>query len=630
MSRNRKALIRILAALLIFLPALILFRFSPLKTVGEVAECWHVKDPRFYAAFCPFLIAYLIVGYDVIIKAVRNLFSGRLLDENFLMVVATFGAIALLDLPEACGVMLFYQVGELFQRYAVGKSRRSIAALMDIRPDSARVLVNGEERVLMPEEVTEGDILLVRAGERVPVDAVLTEGEVTVDLSSLTGESLPKVLTAGEEVLSGAVDLSGEVRLRAVRKYKESTVARILDLVENASARKAKAENFITKFARFYTPIVVGAALLIGVLPPLFIGHWGEWLKKALTFLVVSCPCALVISVPLSFFGGIGGASKKGILIKGGSALERLASADTFLFDKTGTITKGRFEVVEVYPAERAKEILAAAAIAEGSSNHPIAKSVMAYAPTVDRDGFTVQEMAGRGIKAVKGEDVILVGNEKLFAEECLPIEKRESEGTLLYVARKGEFLGVITVSDVPKENAAEVIAYLREEGCRSVMLTGDRFDAAKEVAKQVGVDDFAADLLPQQKVEWLERILSERKGEKGVCFIGDGINDAPVLAMADVGIAMGGIGSDAAIEAADVVLMKDDLASIPRAKKIAGKTMRIVRENIAFALGIKAAVLLLTALGLMGSYAMWLAVFADVGVAVIAILNAMRTLGSR
>ena len=626
MSRNRKALVRILAAGGIFLVALILYHLTPLRSIADAADGWHLSDYRFYLYVLPFFAAYLIVGYDVILKAGRNIFTGRFLDENLLMTVATFGAIALLDMPEACAVMLFYQIGELFQRYAVGKSRRSIAALMNIRPDIARVVRDGEEIVISPEEVEEGDILTVRAGERVPVDGVVTEGEGSLDTSSLTGESVPRDFAVGDEILSGAINLSGEIKLRALKKYGESTVARILDLVENAAARKAKTENFITKFARYYTPAVVGAALLLGVIPPLFSGNWTAWIEKALTFLVVSCPCALVISVPLSFFGGIGGASKKGILIKGGGALEKLARADLFLFDKTGTITKGSFEVTEVYPEERSAEILAAAAIAEGASNHPIARSVMRYAPIADRSGYEIKEIVGRGVKAI-GADEILVGNEKLLREEKVEFEEFKRNGTILYVAKNGRYLGAIAVADVPKENAAEVIKELREDGCRTMMLTGDRAAVAKEIAEKVGVDEYAAELLPQDKVERTSALLSERSGKGEVCFVGDGVNDAPVLAMADVGVSMGGIGSDAAIEASDVVLMRDDLSAVPQAKNIAKRTMRIVRENIGFALGVKAFVLLFTALGLLGSFAMWIAVFADVGVAMLAILNAMRTL---
>ena len=627
MKKNKKLLIRILVAFAVFLVGIVLYKLTPLKSFGEVAEKWSFGDYRFYLFILPFLAAYLIVGYDVILKAGRNLLSGRLLDENFLMVVATFGAIALLDLPEACGVMLFYQVGELFQRYAVGKSRRSIAALMDIRPDIARVLRDGKEVVISPEEVEIGDVLILRAGERVPVDSVVLEGKGSFDTSSLTGESLPRDVRAGEEVLSGSINIWGEVKLRACKKYDDSTVRKILDLVQNAAAKKAKAENFITKFARYYTPVVVIAALLIGVIPPIFLKDWGGWIKKALTFLVVSCPCALVISVPLSFFGGIGGASKRGILVKGGGALERLAKADVFVFDKTGTITKGSFSVVDVFPAERAKEILTAAAIAEGASNHPIARSVVEFAPAVDRDGYEVEEIAGRGVKAVKKGGVILVGNAAFLKEQGIPFEEAQNPFTTLYVAENGAYLGRVMVSDVPKENAAEVIRGLKAEGCRTIMLTGDREATAKAVAAEVGVDECVADLLPQDKAAWVETLLSKETKDGAVCFVGDGINDAPVLAMADVGVSMGGIGSDAAIEASDVVLMQDDLASIKEGRRIAKKTMRIVRENVVVALGIKVGVMLLTALGLMGAFAMWLAVFADVGVAMLAIINAMRTL---
>ena len=627
MRRERKALIRILSAFVIFLAAAVSFHLTPLKSVAEAAKGWHVADPLFYLYAVPFLVAYAIVGYDVVYKAARGVVRGRFLDENFLMVVATFGAIALLDLPEACGVMLFYQVGELFQRYAVGKSRRSIAALMDIRPETARVLREGEEVILAPEEVAVGDVLILRAGERVPLDGVVTEGQGSFDVSSLTGESLPFAFEVGDEALSGAINLEGEIKIRATKAYADSTVAKILDLVENAATRKAKAENYITKFARYYTPIVVGAALLLAVIPPIFLGGWKDWINRALTFLVVSCPCALVISVPLSFFGGIGGASKRGVLIKGGGALERLAKVDTFLFDKTGTITKGSFEVSEVYPAERREEILAAAAIAESASNHPIARSVMAYAPATDHSGYEIREIAGRGVIAV-GEEEILVGNGKLLEERLVEYSPLEKAGTVLYVARGGKYLGAIVVSDLPKENAAEVIGSLHSEGCRTVMLTGDAESVARAVAERVGVDEYHAGLLPQDKVAYMEALLAARKDEKkGVCFVGDGINDAPVLALADVGISMGGIGSDAAIEASDIVLLHDDLSAIPTAKRNARRTMRIVRENIGLALGVKVAVLALTAFGVLGALSMWLAVFADVGVAMLAILNAMRCL---
>lgn len=627
MKRNKKQLLRILVAFGFFLVGIVLYKLTPLKTFAEVAEGWNLKDYRFYLFVLPFLVSYVIVGYDVIYKAVRGLFAGRLLDENFLMVVATFGAIALLDLPEACGVMLFYQVGELFQRYAVGKSRRSIAALMDIRPDIARVLRDGEEKVISPEEVEVGDILVLRAGERVPVDAVVLEGHGVFDTSSLTGESVPREVAMGEEVISGSINIAGEVKLRAVKKYGESAVQKILDLVQNAAAKKAKTENFITNFAHYYTPIVVVSALLIGVIPPIFLGDWGGWIKKALTFLVVSCPCALVISVPLSFFGGIGGASRRGILVKGGGALERLAKANVFVFDKTGTITKGRFSVVEVFPAENAKEILTAAAVAEGASNHPIARSVVEYAPSVDRDGYLIEEVAGRGVRATKDGEIILVGNAALMKENDVVFEENATPYTTLYVAENGKYLGRVTVSDTPKENAADVIRSLKAEGARTIMLTGDRKATAEAVAAEVGVDVCVADLLPQDKAEWVEKLITEKGSVGSVCFVGDGINDAPVLAMADVGVSMGGIGSDAAIEASDVVLMQDDLASIKEGRRIAKKTMRIVRENVAVALGVKGAVLILTALGLMGAFAMWLAVFADVGVAMLAIINAMRTL---
>jgi len=627
MKKYRFTLIRIIVAAVIFAVSMILFRFTPLRVCAEVAEGYAFTDPRFYAYLIPYLVAFGIVGYDVILRAGRNLLSGRLLDENFLMVVATFGAIALLDLAEACGVMLFYQVGELFQKYAVGKSRRSIASLMDLRPDKARVLRGEEEIILSPEEIEVGDLVVIYAGERVPVDGIVAEGRGEWDLSSLTGESMPRAFSEGEEVLGGAINLSGVVKIRAEKRYAESTVAKILEMVENASSRKAKTENFITKFARYYTPAVVIAAILIGVVPPLFMGGWSDWIKRALTFLVVSCPCALVISVPLSFFGGIGGASKEGVLIKGGNYLELLAKADVFLFDKTGTLTQGKFEVSEVYPESNRDEILRCAAIAEGGSNHPIAQSVLKYAGARDVSGYRIEEIPGRGMRAMGQGEVILAGNAALLREEGVLLGDEPPVGTTVYVARDGGYLGRIGISDLPKENAAEVIGNLRESGCRTVMLTGDGEFAARKVASDIGVTEYAAELLPQDKVERVAAIIEERKGSGAVCFVGDGINDAPVLGVADLGISMGGVGSDAAIEASDVVLMKDDLSAIPVAKGIAKRTMRIVWQNIIFALGVKFVVLLLAALGLMGAYAMWVAVFADVGVAMLAILNAMRTL---
>ena len=460
------------------------------------------------------------------------------------------------------------------------------------------------------------------------MDCVAVEGRGSVDASSLTGEFLPRDFSEGDEILSGAINLTGAVKVKALKKYEDSTVAKILDMVENASSRKAKSENFITKFARYYTPAVVIGALALGIIPPVFTGGWAVWIKRALTFLVVSCPCALVISVPLSFFGGIGGASRAGILIKGGNYIESLAKKGTFVFDKTGTLTMGAFEVAEVYPVDKASEILRAAAIAESGSLHPIAQSVLKYAPVTDADGYSLTEIAGRGVKAEGRGEIILCGNREFMIENGVDFPSDNHAGTAVYVAKNGGFLGNIIISDKIKPNAAQTVCELKKSGCRTVMLTGDNAPAARIVAEKAGVDEYSANLLPQDKVSAVENIIATKKPGEAVCFVGDGINDAPVLSVSDVGVSMGGIGSDAAIEASDVVLMHDDLSSIITARRIAVKTMRIVRQNVIFALSVKAAVLLLTAVGiteLIGG--MWLAVFADVGVAVLAILNAMRTL---
>ena len=539
MKKNQKSLIRIIVSLALFSAGLIAFKLTPLSAFESYAEGWKIGDFRFYAYVLPFIAAYLIVGYDVVLKAGRNLFSGRLLDENFLMTVATFGAIALCDFPEACGVMLFYQVGELFQSYAGGKSRKSIAALMDIRPPSACVLRGGEETTVSPEDVAVGEIIIVRAGERVPVDGVVVEGSGSVDASSLTGESLPRDFSEGDEILSGSINLNGVIKIRATKVYTDSTVAKILNLVENASARKARTENFITKFARVYTPAVVTGAAIIALLPPVFAGNWAVWINRGLTFLVVSCPCALVISVPLSFFGGIGAASKAGVLVKGGNYLELLAKADTFVFDKTGTLTEGSFGVTEIYPASKAAEVLRLAAIAESGSIHPIAQSIVRRAGRADSEGYTIKEVAGRGVKAEKNGDVILAGNARFMAEEGVEIPKQKSTGSIVYVAKKGTFVGFVVVSDRIKAGANGAIKTLKDGGAKTFMLTGDNESAAAAVAETIGVDGYAAQLLPQDKVARVEKIISEKKSG-AVCFLGDGINDAPVLSIADVGVSMG------------------------------------------------------------------------------------------
>lgn len=587
---------------------------------------YHFAELNRYINLALFMALYLFIGGDVAWKAIKGLFRGHVMDENLLMFIASAGAFVVGEYPEAVAVMLFYQVGELFQGYAVRKSRASIASLMDIRPDTATVLREGKEIVVSPEEVTTGEIIVVRPGERIPLDGTVIEGVSTLNMTALTGESLPKDVCAGDSAVSGALNLSGLIKIRCEKEYGESTVARILDLVENASAKKAKAENFISRFSAVYTPVVVLAALILGVLPPLIIAYndwsvWSDWIYRALTFLVVSCPCALVLSVPLSFFGAIGGAAKAGILIKGGNYFEILDKTDTVILDKTGTVTEGSFAVKQVIPQDRRDEILSAAAVAEKNSLHPVAKSVSAAAPKVESEGYAVTEKAGMGVIAQKEDDVIAAGNEKLMRSLNVDFISGDEAGTIVYVARNGKYLGRIVIGDTVKKDSAAAIKELRANGVKTVMLTGDNEQTAASVAAEVGVDEYKSELLPQDKVTQTEKYLG-RKNK--TAFVGDGINDAPVLMRADVGVAMGGIGSDCAIEAADVVLMHDNLSSFLKAKRIAKKTMRIVRENIVFSLGVKAAVLILSALGLAG---MWLAVFADVGVAVIAVLNAMRML---
>ena len=585
---------------------------------------YHFAELNRYINLALFMALYLFIGGDVAWKAIKGLFRGHVMDENLLMFIASAGAFVVGEYPEAVAVMLFYQVGELFQGYAVRKSRASIASLMDIRPDTATVLREGKEIVVSPEEVKTGEIIVVRPGERIPLDGTVIEGVSTLNMTALTGESLPKDVCAGDSAVSGALNLSGLIKIRCEKEYGESTVARILDLVENASAKKAKAESFISRFSAVYTPVVVLAALILGVLPPLIIAYndwsvWSDWIYRALTFLVVSCPCALVLSVPLSFFGAIGGAAKAGILIKGGNYFEILDKTDTVILDKTGTVTEGSFAVKQVIPQDKRDEILSAAAVAEKNSLHPVAKSVSAAAPKVESEGYAVTEKAGMGVIAQKEDDVIAAGNEKLMRFLNVDFISGDEAGTIVYVARNGKYLGRIVIGDTVKKDSAAAIKELRANGVKTVMLTGDNEQTAASVAAEVGVDEYKSELLPQDKVTQTEKYLG-RKNK--TAFVGDGINDAPVLMRADVGVAMGGIGSDCAIEAADVVLMHDNLSSFLKAKRIAKKTMRIVRENIVFSLGVKAAVLILSALGLAG---MWLAVFADVGVAVIAVLNAMR-----
>ena len=577
-----------------------------------------------------FLIPYALIGWDVLWRAVRNIAHGEIFDENFLMSLATVGALCVGEYPEAVFVMLFYQVGELFQSYAVDQSRKSIASLMDIRPDYANLEVDGQIQQTDPEDVAVGDIILVKPGERIPLDGDVVEGTSTLDTAALTGESLPRSVGPGESVVSGCVNLSGLLRVEVTKPFEESTVAKILDLVENASAKKAKAENFITKFARYYTPAVVLAAVVLAVLPPLTLGWaWTDAILRALNFLVVSCPCALVISVPLSFFGGIGGASRQGILVKGGSYLEVLARAETVVFDKTGTLTKGVFQVTAVHPEQGTEaELLELAALAEAYSDHPISRSLKtAYGKPLEPERVShVEELSGRGVRAVVDGKEVCAGNDKLMEEIGAAWKPCHQVGTVVHVAVDGVYGGRIMISDQVKEDAREAIAALKGLGVkRTVMLTGDAAAVGEAVAQELGLDEVHTQLLPAGKVERVEALLTETSAKGALAFVGDGINDAPVLSRADIGIAMGGLGSDAAIEAADVVLMDDKPSKLAEAVDIARRTLGIVRQNIIFALGVKALVLILSA---MGKATMWAAVFADVGVSVIAILNAMRALG--
>ncbi len=578
-----------------------------------------------------FLVPYAVIGWDVVWRAVRNISHGQVFDENFLMSLATIGAFFTGDYPEAVVVMLFYQVGELFQSYAVGRSRKSIAALMDIRPDFANMEQDGALVRVDPDEVAVGDVIVIKPGEKVPLDGVVLEGSSAVNTAALTGESLPRDVEPGDDVVSGCVNQSGLLRVQVTKAFGESTVAKILNLVENASAKKARAENFITKFARYYTPCVVLAAVLLAVVPPLFAGGWGDWIHRALIFLVISCPCALVISVPMSFFGGIGGASKCGILIKGGNYLEVLANTDLVVFDKTGTLTKGVFNVTAVHPGDCSEgQLLELAALAESYSDHPISRSLKesyAIAPDTSRVG-EVAELPGRGVRAVVDGKTVCVGNGKLMDEIGVAWHPCHHIGTTVHVAVQGVYAGHIVISDELKPDAAQAIAALKELGVRkTVMLTGDAKAVGEGVARQLGLDEVYTGLLPADKVSRVEQLLAQKEGKGKLAFVGDGINDAPVLSRADLGIAMGAIGSDAAIEAADIVLMDDHPSKIATAMQISKKTIRIVRQNIVFALVVKAAVL---ALGALGFATMWEAVFADVGVSILAILNAMRALKVR
>lgn len=582
-----------------------------------------------YLKLIAFLVPYLVIGYDVLWSAVRNILHGQVFDENFLMAVASIGAFCVAQYPEAVAVLLFYQVGELFQSLAVGKSRKSIAALMDIRPDFARVLRDGKEESVDPQTVEVGETIVIKPGERVPLDAVVTKGETAVDTSALTGESLPCDKHVGDNVISGSINLNGLIEAKVRTVYAESTVSRVLDLVENSAAKKARAEAFITRFAKYYTPCVVIAAVLLAVLPPLILKqNFSEWITRALTFLVVSCPCALVISVPLSFFGGIGGASKLGILIKGANDLEALSKVDTVVFDKTGTLTQGRFEVTAVHAQEMSEaELLDIAALAESYSNHPIALSIIkAHGGHLDRSRVSsIEESSGYGVTAVIDGKKVSVGNDKLMHRAGVQWKDCHLPGTTVHIAADGVYMGHIVISDTVKPDAKEAILALKNNGVRkTVMLTGDNKKNGEAVAAELGLDEAKTQLLPDEKVAAVEDLLQQKPDKRTLAFVGDGINDAPVLARADVGIAMGALGSDAAIEAADIVLMDDRLTGLSKAMRISRKTMRIVHQNIVFSLLVKLAVLVLGALGLAN---MWFAVFADVGVMILAILNAMRAL---
>ena len=582
--------------------------------------------------FVIYLVPYLVIGYDIVYKAVRNISHGQVFDENFLMMIATFGAFGVGEYSEAVAVMLFYQVGELFQGYAVGKSRQSISDMMDICPEYANIEEDGVLKQVDPDDVEVGSIIVVKPGERIPLDGIVVEGESLIDTAALTGESVPRSAKAGDEIISGCVNGSGTLKVKTTKEFDDSTVAKILELVENASGKKAKVENFITRFAKYYTPVVTIGAVILAILPPLILGGgWAEWIQRACIFLVISCPCALVISVPLGFFGGIGAASKIGVLVKGSNYLEAVAEMTTIVFDKTGTLTKGEFKVTDVITENGSKEeLIELAALGEGYSNHPIANSIReAYGKELDLNRVTnTEEIAGHGIKAVIDGKTVLLGNEKLMKSESIFYTPCKSMGTVVYVACNGVFEGAVVISDTIKDGAKEAIRDMKQVGVRhTVMLTGDRREAAETVAQTLGIDEVHAELLPGGKVEQVEALLKAEKQKERLAFVGDGINDAPVLTRADIGIAMGSMGSDAAIEAADIVLMDDDVTKIASVVKIARKTLRIVKQNIVFALAVKALVLILGALGMAN---MWEAVFADVGVSVIAILNSMRTLNEK
>ena len=625
-SKQKKMLYRIITAFVLFVVLMVLEHTGVLEQL-----------PSQWLVFLIYLIPYLVIGYDIVFKAVRNISHGQVFDENFLMMVATFGAFGVKEYSEAVAVMLFYQVGELFQNYAVGKSRQSISDMMDICPEYANIEENGVLTQVDPDDVEVGTIIVVKPGERIPLDGIVTEGTSMIDTAALTGESVPRKAAVGDEIISGCVNGSSTIKVKVTKAFEDSTVARILELVENASSKKAKVENFITRFAKYYTPVVTIGAVILAILPPLILGGgWADWIQRACIFLVISCPCALVISVPLGFFGGIGASSKIGILVKGSNYLEAVAEMTTIVFDKTGTLTKGEFKVSEVLPSADKnntigkEKLLEIAAYGEGYSNHPIANSIReAYGKTLSMERVTdTEEIAGHGIHTfIDGREVYL-GNAKLMKAQNITYTENKTAGTVVYVACNNVFAGSIVISDTVKEGSKDAIRDMKQVGVKkTVMLTGDRQAAADAVAAELGIDEVHAELLPADKVGEVEKLLGAQDEKERLAFVGDGINDAPVLTRADIGIAMGSMGSDAAIEAADIVLMDDDIRKIASLVKIARKTLGIVKQNIVFALAVKALVLLLGALGMAN---MWEAVFADVGVSVIAILNSMRTLNTK
>ena len=625
-KKEKKKLIRIILAISFFVVVFVLDKSINLANVFRGEFNWLLP-------FFLYLIIYFIIGYDILIKSIKNILHGQIFDENFLMVVATIGAFALAiyrgiigetieGFDEACAVMIFYQVGEFFQSYATNKSRKSISKLMDIRPDVANVKRNGEIQIVDPTEVALDEIIVVNPGEKIPIDGIIVSGQSSLDTKALTGESMPREVSEGDEVISGSINLTTTLEIKVTKIFYDSTVSKILDLVENASSEKSEAENFITKFSKFYTPIVCLVALILAIVPSLIWGNVSVWIYRALSFLVVSCPCALVISIPLSFFVGLGTCSKFGILVKGSNYLEKINSANIFIFDKTGTLTKGNFKVANIFPKEKEDEVLKLASICEQGSSHPIAKSILEFYQGEIDENYTITNIAGQGIIARNGNDIIYCGNEKLMNENNISFKTINDIGTKVYVAKNQEFVGSILILDEIKQEAFEVITDLKDNNCKAIMLTGDNEIVAKNVSMQLGLTEYKSSLLPEDKVVETKKIIDTKNKNDVVCFVGDGINDAPVLMLSDVGISMGGVGSDAAIEASDIVLMKDDLKGISLAKKIAKKTMSIVFQNIIFSISIKFAILLLTAFGITN---MWLAVFGDVGVAVLAILNAMR-----